>query len=129
MAIAVSAGLVLFTASVMCVGAAAESAEEKVTCVQMMVGTEPRKCVHNLFNSLQVQLEEGVPIPIVETYECIYNYEEEKEEWPVTMTRAEASSLCSNGTLVEVRQRPALYDQRLKSYRDKQLQNDAWLEF
>ncbi|KAL1472459.1 hypothetical protein MTO96_039309 [Rhipicephalus appendiculatus] len=115
MAIAVSAGLVLFTASVMRVGVAAQGAEDKVTCVQMMVGTGPRKCVHNLFNSLQVQLEEGVPIPlpkpttdrvkvlaagclavralskipeygcvpassIVGTYECIYNYEEDKEE-------------------------------------------------
>ncbi|KAH7983189.1 hypothetical protein HPB52_010007 [Rhipicephalus sanguineus] len=46
------------------------------------------------------------------------------------MTRAEASSLCSDEILVEeIRQRPALYDQRLKSYRDTELQNDASLEF
>nr|XP_050027327.1 transcription factor Adf-1-like [Dermacentor andersoni] len=45
------------------------------------------------------------------------------------MLSAEASSLCSDELLIEeVRQRPRLYDQRLKSYRDKQLQNDAWLE-
>ncbi|KAH7981933.1 hypothetical protein HPB52_001814 [Rhipicephalus sanguineus] len=43
----------------------------------------------------------------------------------VTMTRAKASSLCRDEILAEVRQRPALYEQRLKSYRDKQLQNDA----
>ncbi|KAH7965388.1 hypothetical protein HPB49_007038 [Dermacentor silvarum] len=28
----------------------------------------------------------------------------------------------------EVRQRPILYDQRLKTHRDSQLRNDAWLE-
>ncbi|KAH7986984.1 hypothetical protein HPB52_024584 [Rhipicephalus sanguineus] len=43
----------------------------------------------------------------------------------LTMTRAELSSLCSDEKLVEVRQRPTLYDQRLKSYRNKQLRNDA----
>ncbi|KAH7984661.1 hypothetical protein HPB52_023490 [Rhipicephalus sanguineus] len=40
-----------------------------------------------------------------------------------------ADSKDNDAILVEVRQRPALYDQRLKSYRDKQLQNDAWLQF
>uniref|UniRef100_G3ML77 MADF domain-containing protein n=1 Tax=Amblyomma maculatum TaxID=34609 RepID=G3ML77_AMBMU len=38
-------------------------------------------------------------------------------------------SLCNDELLIEeVRQRPVLYDQRLKSHRDKQLQNDAWLQ-
>ncbi|XP_037499173.1 transcription factor Adf-1-like [Rhipicephalus sanguineus] len=45
------------------------------------------------------------------------------------MASAEGPSLCSDELLVdEVRQRPILYDQRLKTYRDKQLQYDAWLE-
>lgn len=45
------------------------------------------------------------------------------------MSSAEAFSLFSDELLIEeVRQRPILYDQRLKTYRDKQLQNDAWLE-
>ncbi|XP_049272020.1 uncharacterized protein LOC125758643 [Rhipicephalus sanguineus] len=45
------------------------------------------------------------------------------------MASAEGPSLCSDELLVdEVRQRPVLYDQRLKTYRDKQLQYDAWLE-
>ncbi|KAH7965016.1 hypothetical protein HPB49_002783 [Dermacentor silvarum] len=30
--------------------------------------------------------------------------------------------------IAEVRQRPILYDQRLKTHRDSQLRNDAWLE-
>ncbi|KAL3212400.1 hypothetical protein MRX96_035902 [Rhipicephalus microplus] len=115
MVIAVSTSLVLLIASVTRFGAAAQGAEDKVACIQMMVGTGPRKCIHNLFNSLQVQLEEAVPIPlpkpstdrvkvlatgclamralskipefgcvpassIVKAYECIYNYEENKEE-------------------------------------------------
>ncbi|KAH7968187.1 hypothetical protein HPB52_006445 [Rhipicephalus sanguineus] len=45
------------------------------------------------------------------------------------MASAEGPSLCSDELLAgDVRQRPILYDQRLKTYRDKQLQNDAWLE-
>ncbi|XP_077512263.1 uncharacterized protein LOC144123283 [Amblyomma americanum] len=45
------------------------------------------------------------------------------------MNSAEAISILSDELLIEeVRQRPLLYDQRLKTYRDKQLQNDAWLE-
>ncbi|KAL3196818.1 hypothetical protein MRX96_045075 [Rhipicephalus microplus] len=36
-------------------------------------------------------------------------------------------SLASDDLLIEeVRRRPLLYDQRLKTYRDKQLQRDAW---
>ncbi|KAH6933067.1 hypothetical protein HPB50_011743 [Hyalomma asiaticum] len=128
MAAAVGAGLILFAASTMLVGAAAENAEEKVTCVHMgprpsrdgnqnadAAGTATRSCVRNLFNSLQVQLEEGAPVPlpesvperikllavgcfavralnkipqfgcvptssIVQTFECVYEHETDKEE-------------------------------------------------
>ncbi|KAH6947438.1 hypothetical protein HPB50_018974 [Hyalomma asiaticum] len=45
------------------------------------------------------------------------------------MTSGEGTSLYTDELLIEeVRERPILYDQRLKTYRDKQLQNDAWLE-
>lgn len=45
------------------------------------------------------------------------------------MCSAEASSLCSDQLLIkEVRQRPLLYEQRLNTYGDKQLQNDTWLD-
>ncbi|KAH6919687.1 hypothetical protein HPB50_029325 [Hyalomma asiaticum] len=39
------------------------------------------------------------------------------------------ASISADELLIEeVRQRPVLYDQRLKTYRDSQLQYDAWLE-
>lgn len=39
------------------------------------------------------------------------------------------ASISADELLIEeVRQRPVLYDQRLKAYRDSQLRYDAWLE-
>ncbi|XP_049519634.1 uncharacterized protein LOC119444826 [Dermacentor silvarum] len=110
---AVHAGLVIFTAAVLRLGAAEN--EEKFTCVQMRVGTASRECVNNLFHNLRVPLEmdTAIPLPkgstervkilatgclalralhkipefgcvpassIVETYECVYSNEENKEE-------------------------------------------------
>ncbi|XP_075539349.1 uncharacterized protein LOC142574061 [Dermacentor variabilis] len=59
---AVHAGLVLFAASVVRFGAAEN--EEKVTCLQMRVGSAQRECMNNVFHNLRVPLDTDGAIPL-----------------------------------------------------------------